>query len=195
MSPRPSNREVLVEAALDCLERQGYAAVRTRDIAVAAGANLASIGYHFGSKDALLCQALRLGFGRWFDEVAAAVPDVVAGSPRVWLAELVAALRSSLDRHRNFALAFLEAAARAPRDAELRASLAESYRQARTDIAVLLGLADDEAGRSVASLLLSIFDGLLFQWMIDPPAMPGENALMAGMDHLEARLAEPRTQP
>ncbi len=131
MSPRTSNREALIEGALRCLQEQGYASVRTRDIAAAAGANLASIGYHFGSKDELLGQALREGFRRWLGEFAVAVADTGAVPPRVWFQQLTAALRASLQSHRSLALAFVEAVAHAPRDEALREALAESYREAR----------------------------------------------------------------
>jgi AcrR family transcriptional regulator len=43
----------LVEAALDVFGRLGFEGATTREIAKAAGANLAAIVYHFGSKEAL----------------------------------------------------------------------------------------------------------------------------------------------
>jgi AcrR family transcriptional regulator len=194
VSPRSSKREALIEGALRCLEEQGYAAVRTRDIAAAANANLASIGYHFGSKDELLGQALREGFRRWLGEVAAAVPVAGSSPPRVWLSQLAGSLRGSLEQHRNFVLAFLEAVARAPRDEGLREALAESYREARDGIATLLRLGDDEISRALASSLIATFDGLLLQWLIDPHATPGNEELLAVMDRLEELLAKSRAK-
>jgi AcrR family transcriptional regulator len=47
-------RAQLVEAALDVFGRLGFEGASTREIARAAGANLAAIAYHFGSKEALL---------------------------------------------------------------------------------------------------------------------------------------------
>ena len=55
---QPSNREQLLEGALQCLRTKGYSRTTARDIAGASGANLASIGYHFGSKEALLNAAM-----------------------------------------------------------------------------------------------------------------------------------------
>lgn len=43
----------LIEAGLDLFGRYGYDASTTRELAELAGANLASIPYHFGGKDAL----------------------------------------------------------------------------------------------------------------------------------------------
>ncbi len=191
MSPHPSNRAALIEGALRCLQDRGYAAVRTRDIAAAAEANLASIGYHFGSKDELLGQALREGFRRWLAEFAAAVPPTPAVSSRVWFQRLAETLRTSLEGHRSLALAFLEALARAPRDEGLRTALAESYREAQEAAVTLLGLGDDEAGHVLASVLLASFDGLLIRWLIDPPAIPGDDALAGALDRFADLLAEP----
>lgn len=46
-------RAQLIEAALDVFGRLGFEGATTREIAKAAGANLAAIVYHFGSKEAL----------------------------------------------------------------------------------------------------------------------------------------------
>jgi AcrR family transcriptional regulator len=46
-------RARLVEAALDVFGHQGFDGATTREIAKTAGANLAAIVYHFGSKEAL----------------------------------------------------------------------------------------------------------------------------------------------
>jgi AcrR family transcriptional regulator len=46
-------RAQLIEAALDVFGRLGFEGATTREIARAAGANLAAIVYHFGSKEAL----------------------------------------------------------------------------------------------------------------------------------------------
>src|SRR5256714_10188090 len=53
-----SHREQLLRGAIECLKEKGYARTTARDIAAAADANLASIGYHFGSKEALLDAAV-----------------------------------------------------------------------------------------------------------------------------------------
>src|SRR2546429_1342038 len=53
-----SHREQLLQGAIECLRTKGYARTTARDIATAADANLASIGYHFGSKEALLDEAV-----------------------------------------------------------------------------------------------------------------------------------------
>lgn len=52
-------QEALLDAAEDLFSRRGYAAVGIREIAERAGANLASIRYHFGSKHELYLETVR----------------------------------------------------------------------------------------------------------------------------------------
>ncbi|HET6213291.1 MAG TPA: TetR family transcriptional regulator, partial [Micromonosporaceae bacterium] len=58
MSPQRSNRANLIEGTLCCLERLPAERVTARAIAQESGANLASITYHFGSKDNLVTAAV-----------------------------------------------------------------------------------------------------------------------------------------
>ncbi|WP_328663575.1 TetR/AcrR family transcriptional regulator [Streptomyces sp. NBC_00328] len=51
------HREALLEGAKRCLLEKGFVRTTARDIVKESGTNLASIGYHYGSKDALLAQA------------------------------------------------------------------------------------------------------------------------------------------
>ncbi|WP_435793576.1 TetR/AcrR family transcriptional regulator [Nonomuraea glycinis] len=48
------NREDPLQGAKLCLYEKGYFHTTARDIATAAGVSLAAIGYHYGTKDALL---------------------------------------------------------------------------------------------------------------------------------------------
>src|SRR5580658_9738204 len=69
------NREDLLTGAKRCLIEKGYAATTARDIASASGVSLAAIGYHFGSKDALMNQAIYELIGEWGDEVQRALTE------------------------------------------------------------------------------------------------------------------------
>ncbi|HLO13756.1 MAG TPA: helix-turn-helix domain-containing protein, partial [Anaerolineales bacterium] len=51
--PRPSQKEKIMEAALQCFARQGYAGTRIRDIAEAAEVSEAALYRHFASKEAV----------------------------------------------------------------------------------------------------------------------------------------------
>src|SRR5262245_63379075 len=67
------NREALLAGAKRCLIEKGYARTTARDIAAASGVSLAAIGYHFGSKDALMNQAIYEFVGEWGEEVQRAL--------------------------------------------------------------------------------------------------------------------------
>ena len=67
------NREDLLAGALACLKTKGWAATTVRDIAAAAGVNHAAIGYHFGSREALLIEAFTQAMDEWGTETEAAV--------------------------------------------------------------------------------------------------------------------------
>jgi TetR/AcrR family transcriptional regulator, regulator of cefoperazone and chloramphenicol sensitivity len=65
-----ATRAALVRAALDLFGDKGFEATSTREIAAAAGANIAAIAYHFGGKD-----GLRLACA---DFVVATISEIVA---------------------------------------------------------------------------------------------------------------------
>src|SRR5918997_1679891 len=74
------HREQLLEGAKRCLIERGYAHTTARDIVAASGTNLASIGYHFGSKEALLNAAMIEAMDEWGSELERAVQvDPTAG--------------------------------------------------------------------------------------------------------------------
>ena len=69
---RAPTRERIAAAALREFTRRGYAATTTRDIAAAAGVNVATLHYHHGSKEELFATVAARAMGRFnavFDEV------------------------------------------------------------------------------------------------------------------------------
>jgi AcrR family transcriptional regulator len=71
------HREDLLEGAKRCLLEKGYARTTARDIVAASGTNLASIGYHYGSKEALLNLAFLKVTEEW-GELLTGQPDEAA---------------------------------------------------------------------------------------------------------------------
>ncbi|MEV6217455.1 TetR/AcrR family transcriptional regulator [Nocardia sp. NPDC051833] len=55
---RDATRQAIVDAAVACLTVSGYSAVRTRQIAQAAGVAQGTVTHHFPSRDALLTEAV-----------------------------------------------------------------------------------------------------------------------------------------
>jgi AcrR family transcriptional regulator len=168
MSPQHSNRQALVEGALSCLETTPSSQITARQIAAAAEANLGSIGYHFGSTEALLAHAMGEGFRRWLHELATEMGDVADLSPLERIRSASELATGSVGRHEGLVRTFLAAVARAPHDAELRETLAQSYKESRVEVASLLGLGSDESAVNGALLMLATFDGLLIQAILNP---------------------------
>jgi AcrR family transcriptional regulator len=168
MSPQRSNRYQLIEGTLRCLERLPPEKVTARAIAEESGANLASITYHFGSKDELVTEAVVLGLDRWLAEIARRLDDLGAGTPRDRFRTALAVVEDGHRRHEALARTFLGALARAMHDERVRRLLAQGFRRSRGEVAEVLGLGADAAGEDAGGLALAMFNGLLFQSLVDP---------------------------
>jgi AcrR family transcriptional regulator len=180
VSPQPSNRESLIDGALRCLERLPAERVTARAIAEEAGANLGSIVYHFGSKDALVADAVIAGLDRWLADMAESLQGVSALDSASRLQRAAEALEASRRRHAGLVRNFIGALARAQHDRRIRRRLAAGFAKTRPVIARLLGFGLDEAGTDAAGLVHSMFIGLLFQTTLTPAlAIEGERLTRA----------------
>ncbi len=168
VSPQRSNRSELIEGTLRCLERLPPERVTARAIAEESGANLASITYHFGSKDELVTEAVVAGLDRWLVEIARRLDELEARAPQDRLRAAFAVVADSRRHHEGLARTFLGAMAKASHDERVRELLAEGFRRTRGEVAAVLGLGTDAAGRDAAGLVLALFNGLLFQSLVDP---------------------------
>jgi AcrR family transcriptional regulator len=150
------------------LERLPPERITARAIAAEAGANIASITYHFGSKDNLLTTAVIEGLDRWLADIADRLDDLAAQTPEARFRRAAAIIEESRQRHAGLARNFIGALAKALHDQQLRELLAKGFRDTRPNLATVLGLGDDQAGLDTAGLVLSLFHGLLIQTLLDP---------------------------
>jgi AcrR family transcriptional regulator len=184
MSPQRSNRASLIEGTVRCLERLPPERITARSIAGESGANLASIAYHFGSKENLVTEAVIVGLDRWLEEIAAALGDLEGQEPAERFRRAWEVIESTRRRHTGLARNFAGAVARAQHVARVRELLAEGFRHTRPNVAALLGLGSDRSGEDAAGLVHSLFTGLLFQVLLDPElAIEGRR-----MQRAQARL-------
>jgi AcrR family transcriptional regulator len=184
VSPQRSNRLLLIEGTLRCLERLPPERVTARAIADESGANLASITYHFGSKDNLVTEAVIEGLDRWLADARERLGEVTARSPQERFRLAGEAIVDSRQRHLGLARNLVGALAKAQHDDRVRDLLAAGFRRSRPAVAALLGLGADEAGDDAAGLVLALFNGLLFQVLLDPDlAIDGER-----LERAQARL-------
>lgn len=87
----------LIAAGLKLFGQKGFAATSTREIAAEAGANIASIAYHFGSKDGLrlACgQEVRRRIGGTVAAVLEGPADAPPPSPDAAMMQIEAAIRA-----------------------------------------------------------------------------------------------------
>ncbi|WP_202638262.1 TetR/AcrR family transcriptional regulator [Bailinhaonella thermotolerans] len=166
------HREQLLEGAKRCIMERGYAHTTARHIVAASGANLASIGYHFGSKEALLREALIEMTQDWVDLWRVAVPthaaDPLEGFEKTW-AQVV----ESFAENRPLLAANFEALTCAEHAPDLRERLSDALESAAAPdgLANLLGVEgalDEESARAVGRLYLTLLQGLMAQWLISP---------------------------
>ncbi|WP_219413861.1 TetR/AcrR family transcriptional regulator [Pseudonocardia nigra] len=180
------HREDLLAGAKRCLAEKGYARTTARDIVAASGTNLASIGYHFGSKDALLTAAVIDWFDDWDDEIEQALHSQRDREPAERLSAFLDAVLHAATSDRALAGASLQAAAQAEYSDELRDQLGEAYNRGRRAFAAMLlqveeSEIDDERGRAIGSLGLALVNGMVLQWLIDPERAPSGSELAAAI--------------
>ena len=168
MSPQRSNRSNLIEGTLRCLERLPPERVTARAITEESGANLASIAYHFGSKENLVTEAVIVGLDRWLEEIASSFAELASAEPNVRLGRAGEVIDATREGRTGLAKNFLGALARAQHDPRVRELLTEGFRKTRPNVAALLGLGSDQAGEDAGGLVHSLFVGLLFQALLDP---------------------------
>ena len=192
MSPQRSNRASLLEGALRCVERLPPERVTARAIAAESGANIASIAYHFGSKDGLVTEAVITGLDRWLEEIEATLGNLEGMDPGTRLGRAGAVIDATRRRHTGLARNFLGAMARAQHDSRVRRALADGFRRTRPRVAALLGLGEDRAGEDAAALVHSLFTGLLFQALLDPDLAIEGRRMSSAQTRLRSALPSER---
>jgi AcrR family transcriptional regulator len=180
-------KERLLEAAVACLQRQGYAATTARDIAAEADANLRSIGYHYGSTQGLLLAAISANWRRWLAPLIA-LASSEEQPPQARLAEGMVLFHSALSENAPMVQAWLEAVTLAPRDPELRATLAANQQEFRSALARTLAAASQPDPELRAGAIITVCDGLIVRYLLygeaDRPADVARHAAAAlvGLD-------------
>jgi AcrR family transcriptional regulator len=188
------HKEDLLVGAKRALLEKGYARTTARDIVALSGTNLGSIGYHYGSTDALMTAAMISAMQEWGDAVGAALagPAAAGEEPMVAFWRRVIA---SISEHRPLWLASVEVMIQAEHNPSLREMLAGAVQMGRQGMASLLtGVPEDQLDeatvRSLGSVQMALMSGILTQWLADPANAPGPEEIVAGIRAL-ARTATP----
>ncbi len=190
------HRERLLAGARRCLYERGYARTTARDIVAASGTNLASIGYHFGSKEALLNAAMLQAIDEWGDEFERALitdTDIDSMEPIEQFEWIWTRVIESFETHRPLWVASFEAFVPALHTPDLREQLAAGHEETRFGLAALIqnideSAVDESTARTVGSFYLALMSGLITQWLLDPQRAPSGSDLTEALRTIVASV-------
>lgn len=181
------NREDLLAGAKLCLLEKGYARTTARDIATAAGTSLAAIGYHFGSKEVLLTQAMTESTGVSVGDTLEAAMRASAGpDPQQEFAATWDRLRLVFAENPEMLTASLEGLSQADRMPAVRDAMVSASAKAVRDIEAIYAELHPELSAqrvtAVARLYYTLLNGLAIEWLTDhdSPATGEQLALAIG---------------
>ncbi|MFD5077199.1 TetR/AcrR family transcriptional regulator [Streptomyces sp. NPDC058371] len=194
------HREDLLEGAKRCLLEKGFVRTTARDIVKESGTNLASIGYHYGSKDALLTQAFVELIQQWgdrFDPPSAREAEPGGSVERfqnVW-----ARMLESFDDFRPLWAASMEIATQGDRVPQLRDLMAKTQVEGRSGlVAMFTGLEeetlDERTVQSLGGFYQALLNGLMVQWLFDPASASSAEDLTEGLRQVIDAASVPRSR-
>jgi AcrR family transcriptional regulator len=170
------NREALMAAAKRCLTERGYSHTSARDIASEAGVSTAAIGYHYGTKDALLMEALLEALEEWG---AALGEKMVASSapgstPAERFTENWARVIETFGTDRELWRIQFDMLGAMDRNPRLKEILSGANREARLALVAMFGdprgadAPDDDEAERIGSFYQALLAGLSAQHLLDP---------------------------
>ncbi|MEU7899284.1 TetR/AcrR family transcriptional regulator [Nonomuraea sp. NPDC049152] len=172
------NREDLLAGAKRCLIEKGYTRTTARDIANAAGVSLAAIGYHFGSKETLLNEALFESMKEWGDSLEAALTGETDqdATPMERFETVWRRVMDTFEELRPLWVTQFEIVGQIDHLPEMREHLAAGLQAARFGLAEVFSqidpAAEPERARVLGSFYQAMLSGLLMQWLVDPASAP-----------------------
>ncbi|MGW4946872.1 TetR/AcrR family transcriptional regulator [Actinoplanes sp. NPDC004185] len=185
------NREALLAGAKTCLRQKGYDRSSVRDIAAAAGVSMAAIGYHYGTREALLNQALFEILDEWGDSMGRALRPDADGSSRSYFMQMWQSLIDDFTAQPDLWLASVELFMQAQRQPGLRAALADGTTQGRRGMAAILksvpeDQVQEDSVRTLGSVQLALMSGVMIQHLSDPATAPTAEEILQGLRALSA---------
>ena len=191
-----SNRDDLLAGAKKCLLEKGYSRTTARDIAQASGVSLAAIGYHFGSKDALMNEAMFQAIGEWGDHLeqafAKAGPEL---SVQERFSRVFDDVSATFDQNQSLWMASFELIIEIDHIPGAREMFRNAIPEARRGLAnLILGIPEDEIPLDLelgaGAVLYSLMAGLLIQRFADTEHTPTGADLARGLRQLADVLEE-----
>ncbi|XVQ11018.1 TetR/AcrR family transcriptional regulator [Spirillospora sp. CA-255316] len=192
-------RERLMSAARRLLEERGYARTTSRDLAAAADANVASINYHYGSKEELLTAALLETVDAWGEKIVHTPGEQLPADPleadgtttaataAARQQRLMTMWKSMIESYvtdRAMIVATVEALSQAGRLPGVREQIATAYERSREPMGVAfpgIDPGDEQTVRAVGSVHMALIAGLSLQWLVDPENAPSADDVALGL--------------
>lgn len=180
------HREDLLDGAKRALYEKGYARTTARDIVALSGTNLGSIGYHYGSTEALMTAAMLGAMEDWGDELSRALAAEPEGDDTDPVIAFWRRVIRSITTHRELWLASVEVMIQSEHNPHLRAQLTAGLQAGRRGMAsIAIGVPEDELDeatvRTVGSAQMALMSGVVTQWLTDPATAPGPEEIAAGV--------------
>jgi AcrR family transcriptional regulator len=182
------HREELLRGAKKALLEKGWARTTARDVVALSGTNLGSIGYHYGSTEALMTAAMLSAIEEWGDTLGRALgaPDPDSDDTDDPMLCFWRRVIRSIQSDRQLWLASIEAMLQAEHNPALREQMAGGMAAGRSGMAAMLtGIPEDqidpETIASVGSVQLALMSGVLTQWITDPANAPSPEQIVAGI--------------
>lgn len=192
-----SHHDALLKAARELILEKGFAATTARDLVAASNTNLGSIGYHFGSREALLNQAIEELFDEWTALLGGAAFSEEDAPPLERLTASWKAILDTLGEHQALIRAFIEALAHAERSPALRKQMRDHYRRSQQTVAQLVeaALGPEAVAKGadpmvISLFIIAVFDGLALQFRMAPEETPGGQQLVDALAAARAAALE-----
>jgi AcrR family transcriptional regulator len=192
-------RERLIGATRAAIRELGLPAVTAREIVGRASANLAAIPYHFGTKDALVAEALVAEARELLAPVWAVLGSDRPAAERS--AAAVGLLNDLFEASRAQVPVYLAALATSPHAADVQRGLGDLWEQLRTRLAA--DIAEQLAAGLIpawvdpvpmAALILTVVNGVVVASVVDPTG-PDHRAIGGQFLRLLLSAALPVNEP
>ena len=191
---RGEGRRALLEAVVRVVARQGLDALTYRAVAQEAGVTHGLVSYHFGSRDAMIDEALHYA-------IEEATRESRIGEEAAFIEDFAASLPELVDEHADAQAFQHQLHHETGRSAAIRdgvLSLRHDYLEIVRSSLERLGLGGDEA---LARLVLAALDGLVMQQLVfREPALTAEavlrlqHLLVLARDHGLGEMTQPQAE-
>jgi AcrR family transcriptional regulator len=166
-------RQRLIEAAIECLKRDGHEGLSVRRISAAAGVSIGLINHHFPTKDALVAEAYR-HFNAQLNKAIRSAVERATDSPREQLRALFRAVFSPPNLDRDVLTVWIVLWGLYHHSPEIRKVHEEAYGGYVELLRELLSQLQKESGKFRMNVRLAaigaqaLLDGLWLEWCLDP---------------------------